>query len=167
MANQLPAMDMSDTIDGCCPVFDPKPWDGKEFSFDGLRFAGASTKSLFYMPLNMDAVMRSSMGAISASGASPKDRYLTLSEDVSPWKGMHYFLVTKPVPGLEEVAIGGTWLAKVFDGPFNQMGRWYKELSAQATRNGKKPSRMMAFYTTCPSCAKKSGHNYVVLFAKI
>jgi len=167
MITELPKTDMGVTTDGCCPLFDPAPWDGKEFSFEGLEFVEATTRSFFYMPLDMAKVMAATGKAISDAGAAPADRYLVLSSDASPWKATHRFLVTKPVPGLPKARVEGVWLAKTFDGSFNRMGSWYRELSESATRNGVPPSEMLAFYTTCPSCAKKTGHNYVVLFARL
>ncbi len=167
MEREIPTIDMADRIDGCCPRFDPSPWDGKEFSFEGLEFIEASTRSFFYMPCNMSKVMAKTQKAIEESGAAPKDRYLMLSRDLSPWKSNHRFLVTKPVPGFPAVRVEGVWLARAFDGPYGKMGEWYQATAVAATRDGVPPREILAFYTTCPKCAKKSGHNYVVLFARV
>ncbi len=167
MGQAIPAMDMSDSPTGCCPRFNPEPWDGKEFEFSDLKFITAKTRSFFYMPLNMGSVMKRTQEAVNAAGAAPQDRYFMLSKDESPWKAKHSMLVTKDVPGMETEAIGGTWLAKVFEGPFTQTGTWYREMATILAQKGAANAEILSFYTTCPACAKVYGKNYVVLFAKV
>ena len=65
------------------------------------------------------------------------------------------------------VSISGTFMCKVFDGPFSQVGRWIKEMKAWLGSEGKNFSKLYFYYTICPNCAKKYGKNYVVLLAKI
>ncbi|MFZ4618166.1 MAG: hydrolase, partial [Rectinemataceae bacterium] len=57
-------------------------------------------------------------------------------------------------------------LAKVFEGPYNNMGNWYKGITALAKERGFAFKELFAFYTTCPACAKAYGKNYVVLLAR-
>ncbi len=167
METQLPVMDLTNNPTGCCAVFDPAPWDEKEFSFSGLRFIKTTTRSIFYVPINMRKVMSDAQKAIMEAEAQPSDRYLMLSEDVSKWKAHHYMLVEKDVPGYEAAAIEGTWYAKAFDGPFSQMKKWMEEMNEALTAKGVSDGRILAFYTTCPGCAKEYGHNHVILFAQI
>lgn len=166
MAAPLPNIDLSDNPTGCCPRFRPEPWDHQEFSLEGLKFIRASTRSFFYMPLNMGQVMTATQKAIDAAGAQPKERYLILSRDVSLWRADHYFLVTKDVPGYETVSLPGVYHSRVFEGPYNQMGRWYKAMAGEMTKLGSPMKEVYAFYTTCPNCAKTYGKNYVVLMAR-
>ncbi len=167
MSEHLPTMDMTDNPTGCCPRFVPGPWENKEFTLEGLKFIKASTKSFFYMPLNMTKVMTVTQKAIENSEAQPKDRYLMLSRDLTPWKADHYFLVTKDVAGFETLSLPGTFFSKVFEGPYSQMGQWYGSLTAALKEKGLNATEIYAFYTTCPGCAKVYGKNYVVLLAKI
>ena len=167
MAESLPVMDLSNSPTGCCPVFNPEPWARKEFSFEDLSFIQDSTRSLFYIPLNMGSVMTRAQKAIREAGAEHSQRYLMLSEDVSKWKADHYFLVEKDVPGYQTVKVEGTWYARVFNGPFNMIGKWMKEITEELTGRGLKASRVFSFYTTCPRCAKVYGTNYIVIFARI
>ncbi len=167
MAEHLPVMDLTDNPTGCCPVFRSEPWDRKEFTFEGLSFIQEKTRSIFYMPLDMGSVMKRAQKAIREAGAEPSQRYLMLSEDVSKWRADHYLLVEKDVPGYQTVSVDGTWYARVFNGPFNMIGKWMKEIQEDLTRKGQKASRVLSFYTTCPRCAKVYGNNYIVIFAKI
>jgi len=77
------------------------------------------------------------------------------------------FEVTKDVPGLKKVQISGTFLSKVFEGPFSSVKKWVGEMAEYAERKGKRVEKLYFFYTTCPACAKKYGKNYVVLLAKV
>lgn len=166
-ASGLPAMDLSDNPTGCCPRFHPEPWENQEFTLEGLSFVKASTRSFLFMPLNMDKVMTRTQADIAAAGAHPKDRYLILSRDLSPWKADHYFLVSGSVPGYEPQSLPGTYRSKVFEGPYQQMGSWYKTMAADLKAQGLEPQDILAFYTTCPNCAKEYGKNYVVLLARV
>lgn len=75
--------------------------------------------------------------------------------------------VSKPVPGAEMAWLSGTFLTKVFDGPFNLVGQWTEAMKAHVKAKGRTLEKVFYAYTTCPNCAKAYGHNYVVLFAKV
>ena len=83
------------------------------------------------------------------------------------WKSLHYFLVEHEVPGYTTAAIEGTWRSFVFEGPYSQMGRWYGEAVRHIRSEGKEALDFLAFYTTCPNCAKVYGKNWVLLLARI
>jgi hypothetical protein len=102
------------------------------------------------------------------AGAAPdlKD-FLWLAYDPSPWKSEHFIHVTKEVPGAENVKLSGTFLTKVFDGPFNQVPKWIKEMEIFVKSQGKEVKKHYFYFTTCPRCAKKYGHNYVVAFSEV
>lgn len=87
--------------------------------------------------------------------------------DPSPWKGEHYIHVTKEVPNAENVKISGTFISKVFDGPYNKVPTWLKAMNKFLSERGEKAKKYYFYYTTCPKCAKKYGHNYVVALAEI
>jgi len=166
MTSPLPPMDLSDNPTGCCPRFHPDPWENHEFSLDGLTFLRASTRSVFHIPLNMESVMTRAQMAIAAAGASPRDRYLMLSRDLTPWRADHLLLVTGEVPGYPVVTLNGAFHSRVFEGSFGQMGRWFKEMEKDLSARGLPMGEVYAFYTTCPKCAKVYQKNYVVLLAR-
>ena len=165
--NELPQMNMDISETGCCPKFEPEKWDGKLFELKGLQMVKASTKSFFYMPLNMGPVMTKTMAAITAADADYKDRYLILSQDKTKWACDHYFLVNKTVPDQQMVDFSGSFIAKVFEGDYGQIPKWIPQLEAAIKAEGKVMKSMYAFYTTCPKCAKHYGKNYVVLFGEV
>jgi len=45
--------------------------------------------------------------------------------------------------------------------------KWIREMRADAAAQGNKFTEYFIYYTTCPRCAKKYGHNYAVAFARV
>lgn len=165
-SSELPKMNMSTTETGCCPRFEPEPWQDGEFTFQDRLFVKASTFNFLHIPLNMGSVFGRVMKNIKASDAQGEG-FLILTDDGSPWRGTHYFAVTKDVKGEEMTRLSGTYLTRVFEGPFRDAPRWYKEMDQHVRAKGKNVQRAYSFFTTCPRCAKHFGKNYVVLFAQI
>ncbi len=165
--NNLPFIDPKNSETGCCPKFSPEPWDEKTIVLDDMLFAKASTKSLFYMPLNLGKVFTNVQKAIDRSHANLESGYLTLSQDVSKWKADHYFHVSKEVPELEMVRMSGTFMTKVFNANFKQFPELIKKLETFIQSKGYEMKEFFVFYTTCPKCAKHYGHNYMVFFGRI
>ncbi|MFH2097560.1 MAG: hydrolase [bacterium] len=158
-------MDKSET--GCCPKFNPEGWDNQAITFDNKKFVKTKVKSFLHMPLNMGSVFKRAMANIEKAQASPPDHYLILSYDVSPWYGYHYLAVTKDVPNEEMATLSGNYLTKVFEGPYQNAGKWAKEMEEYVKTQGKELKKLYFFYTTCPKCLKHFGKNYVVVFAEI
>ena len=154
----------------CCPRFDPKLWDGKGFVWQDKLFIKDSVFQLFHMPFpSVFAKTVSRMcKKIEASGAKVEDKdFLLLAHDPSPWKGELYINVTKEVPGAENVKLSGRFLTKVFDGPYNAVPKWAKEIDSYVKGKGKQVKKYYFYYTTCPKCAQIYGHNYAVAFAQV
>lgn len=164
--NSLPIRDMSQSTTDCCPPFQPAEWDGQTFTFDRKLFIKFTTRSLFHIPLNMSGALRTIMARIEDAGAASSD-HLMLSDEVSPWKAEHYIAVTKAVPQAEMVHLSGTFLTKVFEGPYKDMGQWHEELIAYARTRSQEAVKTYFNYALCPRCAKAYGHNYVVGFAQV
>jgi hypothetical protein len=163
----LPPIDMDRSETGCCPPFDPAPWDEEEFEFQQWPFVRATTINFMHIPLNMGGMMKRTWAKIQQAGAEPEDTFLVLSTDPSPWRGEHYFYVTKDVPGAEMVRLSGNHLTKVFEGPYQNAGKWAKEMVEYVKSQDRELRKLYFFYTTCPKCAKHYGKNYVVSFAEV
>ncbi len=150
----------------CCPRFDPAPWDGQTVTWQGKRFLQDRVTSLFHIPLNYGAVMTRMEAALRAAGAK-LEAPVMLADESSLWGADVFVEAGKDVPGAAMVSISGTFMCKVFEGPYGQIGRWVEEMKAWLGSEGKSFSKLYFYYTTCPKCAKKYGKNYVVLLAKI
>lgn len=152
----------------CCPVFDPKPWDEKEIEFKNKLFIKDKTFNFLHIPINMKQVIERSWKKIKKAKADPKtEDWLLLSYDPSPWKGEHYFSVTKEVPNAINVELSGTFLTKVFEGPYKDAAKWVQLTEKYIKSKKKKLKKLYFFYTTCPKCAKHYGKNYTIAFAQI
>ena len=78
-----------------------------------------------------------------------------------------YAEVGKDVPGAKMVSLSGTFMSKVFEGPYREIGHWVEAMKTWLQSEGKHFDKLYFYYTTCPKCAKKYGKNYVVLLAQI
>lgn len=164
--NQIPAYDKADNPTGCCPRFHPEGWDEQELHFDNKPFVQASTISVFHVPLNMGSVFGKTQEAIQREHADGGG-FLVLSHDDSAWHAEHLFAVDKDVPGAEMVRLSGTFLTKVFEGPYSNAKRWCGDMEGLVAQKGKHLDQLYFFFTTCPRCAKTYGKNYVFGVAKV
>lgn len=155
-----------DSETGCCPRFNPKPWADKEIKLKDRLFIKDHVVSLFHIPLNFGRIMVKNMGLIEAADAHEPEMLL-LSDENSLFGSDVYIAVSKDVKGAEMVRLSGTFLTKVFEGPYKDMGKWKKEMEAYVQSKNKTAEKTYFFYTTCPSCAKEYGKNYVVILAKV
>jgi len=151
---------------GCCPPFDPTPWQEKEITWSNKQFVKDHVMSFFHMPLNMGSKVVKNMKLITTAKAEAPQQ-LMLTDEKSMWGADIYIDVSKEVPGAKMGTISGTFLTKIFEGPFKDMGKWVKEMNDYVKSKGKTANKLYFFYTTCPKCTKAYGKNYVVLFAKI
>jgi hypothetical protein len=151
---------------GRCPRFDPAPWDGKEITWQDRLFLKDRVRSIFHIPMNFDKVMIRNMEKIKSAGALPHEP-LMFTDENSLWGADVYIAVSREVPGAAIERISGTFLTRVFEGPYKDAGKWAKEMEKYVRSKGKDPKKMYFFYTTCPKCAGYYGKNYTVLLAKI
>ena len=151
---------------GCCPVFDPGPWDEKEITWERKAFVVGRVRSFFHVPLNIGPVVRRNMELIRAAGGMP-EQVIVLSDENSLWGADIYIAVSKDVPGARMTSLSGTFLTRVFEGPYRNMRRWMEEMKRYVDSQGRELKRLLFYYTTCPKCAKSYGRNYVVLVAEV
>ena len=155
---------------GCCEPFNPEPWDEKKITWQDKLFVKDHVTSFLHIPLNMGKKIIKNMELIEKAGA--KSSYqLMLTDEKSLWGADIYIDVALPVgreiPGAQMATISGTFLTKVFEGPYKNAGLWAKEMQEYVKSKNKNLKKLYFSYTTCPACAKAYGKNYVVLFAQI
>jgi hypothetical protein len=63
--------------------------------------------------------------------------------------------------------LSGTFMTKVFTGPFGDIGSWIAQTETFVREQGKEVDKLYFFYAICPKCAKHFGKNQVVAFAKV
>jgi hypothetical protein len=150
---------------GCCPKFNPEPWDEKEVTFKSRLFLKDRVRAFLHIPLNFGKVMVKNMEKIRKANALIPEP-LMLSDEASLWRSNIYVAVSKEVPGAKIVRLSGNFLTKVFEGEYRNMKRWIEEMKNYVKSKDKKVKKMYFFYTTCPRCAKYYGKNYTVILAE-
>ncbi len=151
---------------GCCPRFDPQPWEEKEHIWKDKLFVKDRVRSFFHIPLNFGRVMTRNMTMIQEAGALA-DTPILLCDENSLWGSDIYIAVSKTVPKAHMELISGTFMTKAFEGPYRNIPKWIKEIKRFIQTKGRQIKKMYMFYTTCPKCAKFYGKNYVVLVAEV
>ncbi len=151
---------------GCCEPFNPKPWQEKEIVWKDKIFVKDHVTSIFHIPLNMGKIVVKNMELIEKAGAKASHQ-LMLTDEKSLWGADIYIDVSKKVPDAQMTTLSGTFLTKVFEGPYRNAGKWALEMRKYVKSKGKDFKKIYFSYTTCPKCAKEYGKNYVVLFAQI
>ena len=154
--------------DICCPEFNTERYQDKEHIWKEKLFVKAYVKQIFHIPINMGKVITETYSKITEHKAEvPVEDFLMLAYDPSPWKSELYLTVSKEVPNLENITLSGKYISKVFDGPYNAIPKWIEEFNNYLDQKNLKAIKYYFYYTYCPKCVKKYGHNYVVAFAQI
>jgi hypothetical protein len=117
----------------------------------------------------MGTVIAKMFAKIESAKAMPAkmEDFLMLCYDPSPWKSEIHMTVSKEIAGETMVALSGTFLSKVYDGPYYMVPKWMKDMENYAKEEGKTVEKMYFHYAYCPKCAQKYGHNYCVAFAQV
>jgi hypothetical protein len=150
----------------CCPPFEPEPWDDKMITWEDKKFIKDKVCTVFYMPMNFGSVMKRLDITVKDAGATVPD-WLCLSDHTSKWNMDLYLAVDKEIPGAENMALSGKFFSKVYEGSYNNTGKWMKDFNALVGTKGLKIKKRYMWYTTCPKCAKKYGKNYVVMVGEV
>jgi hypothetical protein len=154
------------TPTGCCPPFEPSTLHEKEVVWRDKLFVKERVHGLFHVPLDIRKKVTHAMRLIDAAHARGAQQ-LMLSDELSPWRSDLYIDVAGPVPGAETVSLSGTFLTRVYEGPFRDAPKWCADMTEYVASKGRKVEKIYLGYTTCPACAKAYGKNYVVAFAEV
>lgn len=155
----------------CCPEFKPEKWDKKTFKWENKLFIKESIPTFFHIPFPPmigKKIMRMwDLAKKSKANIPDKTNALILFRDPSAFKSEIYYSVTKEVKGANNTTISGTFVARIFDGPYNAIPKYIKEMEIYLAKENKTAKDYYIHYAYCPKCAKESGHNYIILFAEI
>ncbi|MFA6528635.1 MAG: hydrolase [Candidatus Gracilibacteria bacterium] len=159
-------MTMPITPTGCCEPFNPTPWQDKEITWKEKIFVTDHVTSFLHIPLNFGQKVVKNLKLIEAANAK-SEHQIMLTDEKSLWGADIYIDVTDEVAGAQMTTISGTFLTKIFEGPYKDAGKWAEEMKKYVQSKKKELKKIYFFYTTCPKCAKAYGNNYVVLLAQI
>jgi hypothetical protein len=151
---------------GCCARLDEARWEEQRITWQDKPFLRDHIRAFLHIPLNFGSVISRDHAAIEEAAAYPEEPFW-LTDEVSPWGSDIYVAVDREVPGARMEKLSGTFLTKVFEGPYRDVGKWMREMEEYARRQGEDVLKTYFFYATCPKCAKHYGRNQVVLFAQV
>ena len=158
-------------IGECCPVFHPEKWDNKTFNWYHKPFIKSTIPTFFhipYPPMIGKQLTRMMKMAEDSKMANPnREDVLVLFADPHPFKSEIFLTVMGHVPNANNVSLTGTFMSKVFDGTYNAIPKFIKEMDMYLETKNKSAKSNYVHYAYCPKCAKEAGHNYMVLFAKV
>ena len=155
----------------CCPKFNQEKWDEKIFNWDHKQFIKESVPTFFHIPLppligkRITNMMK--MAEDSKKLAFNKEDVLLLFSDPSAFRSDLFLSVTDKVPKANNIDISGTFMSKVFEGAYKEVPKFIKKMDAYVKKQHKKTKNFFVHYAYCPKCARKAGHNYMVLFAEV
>lgn len=155
----------------CCPKFEATKWDKKTFSWDNKPFIKESIPTFFHIPFPSMIGRRMKKMCDLADKAQANVTDLTdalvLFHDPSSFKSEIFYSVTQKVEGANNTGISGDFIAGVFDGPYNSVPKHIKEMDKRLANENQKAKDYYIHYAYCPKCARKFGHNYMILFAQM
>ncbi|MFC1780421.1 hydrolase [Patescibacteria group bacterium] len=159
---------MTNKAGQCCPEFQPERWNEKTHVWKDKLFIRDRVRQLFHIPLNMGKVVKRMFDKIQKVNAAPNDEdFLMLAYDPTPWISEIHMTVTKEVPDAEMVKLSGTFISKVFDGPYSAVPKWAKEMESFIEKKNQKIKKMYFHFAYCPKCVKKYGKNYSIAFGEV
>jgi len=162
---------MEQTTKECCPTFHPEKWDNKTHQWEKKKFIKASVPTLFHIPLppmlgkKITKMMK--MAEDSGMLSDEKEDILLLFNDPTAFKSELYLSVTNTVQNAENTTLNGTFKSKVFDGAYNAVPKFMKQMDTYLSEQNIKADNYYVHYAYCPKCAKEAGHNYMVFFAEV
>ncbi len=154
----------------CCPEFDPKKWENKTHKWKNKTFIKDSIPAFFHIPffpLIGKKITRMGKAIEKEKAYKNKKDVLMLFYDPSAFKSELYMSTTKKIPNEANVKISGTFISKVFEGPYGAVPKFMKKMDVYLEKKGKKAKKYLIHYAYCPKCVKKFGKNYSVLFAQV
>jgi hypothetical protein len=150
----------------CCKKFNPDPWDQREVTLADKLFLHDTVRTLFHIPLNFGQVISRAMKAIEKHEACTEET-ITLYEEAGPFKAHLYVSARKQIPGARMVKMDGTFITRVFEGDYRNMGAWHRKMQEYVKSKSKNAKKTLVYYTTCPRCAQYYKKNYVVFLARV
>lgn len=152
---------------GCCAPLDSEKWDNKTLTWTDKPFLKDHIRALLHIPLNFGSVISRDHKAIEDAAAYPEDP-IWLIDEVSPWGSDVYVAVDRAaLPGKTVETLSGTFMTKVFEGPYRDLGSWIHQMHQHVHAAGRQVKKLYFFYATCPKCARHFEKNEVVIFAQI
>ena len=155
----------------CCPPFDVQKWDKKTFNWEKEHFIKDTIGTFFHYPF--PPIVRKKITKLRAialhaqATIHDKSEGLILLYDPSPFLSEIHYRVMREVEGADNSEFSGTFVTRVFDGPYKEIPRFMHQMKRYLTERNLTAEKYFIHYAYCPDCAKAHGHNYMVFFAQV
>jgi len=154
----------------CCPEFHPEKWGEKTFHWDNKSFIKETIPTFFHIPfppmIGKKITKMIKLAEMTNMMSPDKEDMLVLFADPTPFKSEIYLSVTGNVSGATNAGLSGTFMSKVFDGGYNAIPKFIKQMNGYLAEKNIKAKKYYVHYAYCPGCAKKYGKNHMILFAE-
>lgn len=154
----------------CCALFDPVKWDNIKHEWDRKVFLKDSLPEFLHIPLpgTYAKTIKRMWNMADRAGAAPaRNDFLLLAHDPSAFKAELYMYVTREVPGAVNVRLSGTFYSKVFEANYGDVPKCLRKMDEFLASNDMVAVKHYINFPYCPKCAKKYGHNYVVVVTEV
>jgi hypothetical protein len=154
----------------CCPFFKVEKWDEVKQRWINKPFLKDSVPQLFHIPLPgtyAKTIGRMWGKATKANAAPPRDSFLLIAHDPSPFRGELFMEITRDIPDADVVKLSGIFYSKVFEASFNEIPVCLKKMKDLLSKNHLVSQKDYVYFPYCPKCSKKYGHKYVVIISQV
>lgn len=154
----------------CCPLFQPQKWNDVQHMWNGKHFLVETIPEIFHVPLPgtyPKAIQRMWKRAQDAGVAPKPNEFLLLTQDPTAFKSELYMSVTGEVPGGTNVKFTGTFYSKVFEGRYSDIRKFIHQMEQSLDANRMFAKKHYIYFPYCPKCARKYGHNYIVVVSEL
>jgi hypothetical protein len=133
-------------------------------------FLKDSIPQIFHIPLPgsfAKAIGRMWKTAEKAGAApDPKD-FLLLTHDPSAFKAELYMAITREIAGCNIERLTGNFFSKVYEGSYGDVPQCLRKTDLYLAANVMVSKKYYINFPYCPKCAKKYGHNYIMVLAEV
>jgi hypothetical protein len=151
----------------CCKWVDKTKWDKKTHVWKDKPFYTAHYRSILCMPLTMGKIMNNMLPEL-AKKKLLKDDSIMLCRNEGMWGGDINIELNKVDPELPIEKISGKLFSMYFEtNSYRDVGKFFTSTKNYCEAQGWKPTELMSYYCTCPTCTKKFGKMQIVILAKL
>lgn len=153
----------------CCEPFHPEQWDNIRHLWSDKLFLKDSVPEIFHIPIpgSYAKTIARMWNTAEAAGAAPDRKdFLLLAHDPSAFKAELYMSITKEIKGADTVRMTGEFFSRVYEASYRDVPKCLRKTDEYLASKSMISKKYYINFPYCPTCAKKYGHNYVVVLAE-
>ncbi|MBD3387708.1 MAG: hypothetical protein GF416_01555 [Candidatus Altiarchaeales archaeon] len=150
----------------CCSRLNPLHWDMVFWDWDRKPFYNVVYWSIMHIPLNMNSAMEKAAREIREHGLEDENPIM-LSRGEVMFQSSLLISIKEYTDELPVETLTGRYYTRLFEGRYNDKGRYVKETRSDLEGRGLKAREFMFYYPTCPACFQKTKKAQMVVFAEL